>query len=44
MNVIKSILLRIGVFLGLIIIVKEKRIIHHRTFATMEDLCKEVFQ
>lgn len=44
MNIIKSILLKIGVFLGLITIVKEKRIIHHRTFATMGDFCKELFK
>lgn len=44
MNIIKSILLKVGIFFGLITIVKEKRIIHHKTFLTMDDFCKEIFK
>jgi len=44
MNIIKSILLKIGIFLGLLTIEKEKRQVMNKTFSSMEEFCKELFK
>lgn len=44
MNTIKSVLIKIGLFLRLITITREKRVIHYKTFETMDDFCKEMFR
>jgi len=44
MNILKSILIKIGIFLGLITIEEEKREIRSRTFSSMEEFCKEIFK